>query len=270
MNQFQQPFLGAYLQQLAVQQVRLSRKGAAFLHPLQVILFRRFDGGVAQPLAVVARHHQLQGREKRLNELLLLVVQVLADALGHRHGGAFQFQHAQRDAVEVDHHIRPLAAGLGIGPLDRHFLGDGKVVVLRVLPVDQPDRDMVLTRAGLHLHAIAQQVIDRLVAVIEVFAGIRRRLVQLMQRPVDERVPDTLPLQPGGQQLRLDVAVVAVDPVAQKAVAQPFAEQRHDAGLGFLFDLADGGHSSHTFTGLLKNSVRGIPCAPTSKAFASG
>ncbi len=65
-------------------------------------------------------------------------------------------------------------------------------------------------------------------------------------------------------------AVFALDPVTQGAVARPDANQRDDAGLGFLLDLSDDGHPSHTSTGLLKNSVRGIPWVPTSNAFASG
>ncbi len=112
-DQFQQPRLPANLQQMPVQQVRLIRIRAGILHPAQVILLRRLDGGVAQALGIIARHHPLHGREKGLDEFLLLVVQILADALGHRHGGAFQFQHTQRDAVDVDHHVRALGAGLG-------------------------------------------------------------------------------------------------------------------------------------------------------------
>ncbi len=55
-----------------------------------------------------------------------------------------------------------------------------------------------------------------------------------MQRPVDKRAADALPLQPGGQQLRLDVAVVAVDPVAQAGVAQAFPEKGDDRAWVFF------------------------------------
>ena len=99
--------------------------------PGQVILLRRLDGAVAQALGVVARHHQLHRREEGLDELLLLVVEVLADALGHRDRRALQLQHAERDAVDVEHDVGPLAVGLGVGGRDGDFLGDGEVILLR-------------------------------------------------------------------------------------------------------------------------------------------
>ena len=156
--------------------------GLVFL-PGQVILLRRLDGAVAQALGVVARHDQLHRGEEGLDEDLLLVVEVLADALGHRDGGALQLQHAERDAVDVEHHIRALGVGLGVGARDGDFLGDGEVVLLRVLPVDQPDGLRVLADLGLHLHAVAQQLIDRAVAVVEALARVARRLVEQVQRP---------------------------------------------------------------------------------------
>ena len=52
------------------------------------------------------------GGEEGLDEVLLLVVEVLADALGHRDGRAFQLQHAERDAVDVEHDVRPLRVAL--------------------------------------------------------------------------------------------------------------------------------------------------------------
>ena len=81
---------------------------------MQPVFLGRFNRGVAQALAVVACHQPLQGREKRLDELLLLVVQVLANAFGHRHRGALEFQHRQRDAVHIQHHIRALGDRLGL------------------------------------------------------------------------------------------------------------------------------------------------------------
>ena len=50
---------------------------------------------------------------------------------------------------------------------DGDLLGDGEVILLRVLPVDQPDGLRVLADVGLHLHAVAQQFVDRAVAVVE-------------------------------------------------------------------------------------------------------
>ena len=52
--------------------------------PAQPVLLRRLDHAVAQPLGVVARHHELHRGVEGPDELLLLAVQVLADALAHR------------------------------------------------------------------------------------------------------------------------------------------------------------------------------------------
>lgn len=156
----------------------------------------------------------------------------------------------------IDHHVRPLGAGFSVGAFDRHFLGDGEVVVLRLFPVDQPDRDMVLARARLHLHPIAQQVINLLVAVVEVFAGVASRLVQLVKGTVDEVIGHSLLLQPGAQQFWFDVGVAKpVDPVAQVVVLQPLAEQRNDVGLGLLLDLADGAHGAFPFRSSVSKAI---------------
>jgi len=53
-------------------------------------------------------------------------------------------------------------------------------------------------------------------------------------------------LQPGGKQLRFDVEMVEFDFVAQLVVMQAVAKQRDDAGLRFLFDLADSDHEQRT------------------------
>ena len=107
-HQLQQAGLAAHLQQLPVQCVGLSSKVAAFLYPFQVVLFRCLDAAVAQTLGIVARHHPLHGGEKRLNELFLLVIQVLADSFGHRHRGALELQHPHSHAIDVEHDVGPL------------------------------------------------------------------------------------------------------------------------------------------------------------------
>ena len=165
--------------------------------------------------------------------ILLLVVEILADALGHRDGGALQLQHAERDAVDVEHDVRALRVGPGVGAGDGHLLGDGEVVLLRVLPVDQPDGLRVLADVGLHLHAVAQQVVDGPVAVVEALARVARFSLEQVQRPVDQVLVVALLLEKGAQQVRLDVAVaVALVPVAEVVVAQRVAERgsRHGPG----------------------------------------
>ena len=59
--------------------------------PRQPVLLRRVDHAVAQPLDVVAGHHQLDRGEERPDELRLLVADGLPDALRHGDLGALQF-----------------------------------------------------------------------------------------------------------------------------------------------------------------------------------
>ncbi len=75
----------------------------------------------------------------------------------------------------------------------------------------------------------------------EVPPRIKRR-IQFVQGTVDERVTDAPLGQPATQQRFLDIAVVEGCLVAEIGVIQTLPEQRDDAGLGALFDLADGGH----------------------------
>ena len=148
---------------------------ALFL-PRKVILLGRLDGPVAQALGVVARHQPLHRGEKVLDEDFLLVVEVLADAFAHGDRGALQLQHAERDAVDVQHHVRTFGVVLpGGGARQRDLLGDSEAVPVRALPVNQPDRLIVLSDVSLDLHAIAQQLIHGAVAVVEALAGVGRR-----------------------------------------------------------------------------------------------
>ena len=123
------------------------------------------------------------------------------------------------------------------------FLGNRKVILFWILPIDEPDRDGVFTHIWPHLHAIAQQLIHGAIAVIEAFAGVVRRLFQFVEHLADEFVLVALLLQPRAQPLRLDVAVfLPVFPVAQVGIAQRVAEQLHHALLGLALFLADGAH----------------------------
>ncbi|MNT96994.1 hypothetical protein D3C72_2392150 [compost metagenome] len=65
----------------------------AFFLPGQVILLPGLDGAVTHSLGIVARHHQLHGGKERLDELGLLVIKVLTNALIDCRSGTFQLQH---------------------------------------------------------------------------------------------------------------------------------------------------------------------------------
>ncbi|GCD67269.1 hypothetical protein NBRC3279_2760 [Acetobacter pasteurianus NBRC 3279] len=82
---------------------------------------------------------------KKLGDfILVLVANALGNASLHRRAfarltiGALGLDHGQWNAVDEADNVRP--AGLGqIRAQDAEFLGEGKAVVLRVLPVDQSD-----------------------------------------------------------------------------------------------------------------------------------
>jgi hypothetical protein len=94
-----------------------------------------------------------------------------------------QFQHADGDAVHVQHQVGPPL----VVALERDFLGDGEVVLFRVVPVDQVDRLRDLAGLGLHRHAVAQQRVDRLVVAVQAAVGVVRFGAQLVQGPADLR-----------------------------------------------------------------------------------
>ena len=129
-HDLQQPLRPADLVQAPQERIlRRLVRGCIFL-PVQPVLLGRLDDRVAQALGGVPGQDELHRREEGPDELLLLVVERLPDALVHRDGGALQLQHPERDAVHVEHHVR----ALGVLPDDRDLLGHPEVVLRRVPP----------------------------------------------------------------------------------------------------------------------------------------
>ena len=128
--------------------------------------------------------------------------------------------------------------------VDRHLLGDGEVVVLGVLPVDQPDRGGPFANLRLDLHPVAEEAVDLAVRVVEgPGAAQSRGLVQLEQHLADDLVIVPLPLKPGREQALLDVGVpLAILPMAEVVVAERIPEERDHALLGLDLALADRTH----------------------------
>ena len=238
-HQLDQPVLAAHLEQVLVQ---LEAAVVRFvLLPLQEILLRRADGAVLQALGIVAGEDELHGAEEPLVELGLLVGKVLPDAVADGDAAVLQLQHADGDAVDIEHEVRPPL----VVALERHLLGDGKVVLLRLIPVDEVDGFRDLARLDLHRHAVAQQVVDGLVVAVEAAAVVVRLGAQLVDGHVDLRRGVAAFGQVSREQPFLDVAVaVAVGPVAEVAVAQFVAEQGDDAVLGGTFGFAHTHYSS--------------------------
>jgi len=102
--------------------------------------------------------------------ILFLVVQVLADAFGYRDSGALELQHAQGNAVDVQH-TSGAWCWLSHPRLDGDFLGDGEVVVFRCFQSMSQTVTVFSPSSGL-TSPVAQQVVHRLVAIVEAPAGI--------------------------------------------------------------------------------------------------
>ena len=199
------------------------------------------DRAVTQTLGVIACHDPLHCGKEMLDEDLLLVVEILADALGHRDGGTLQFQDGERYAIDIKHYIRALGMGLVASGRNSHLLGYGEMVVLWFFPIDEPDIHRVLARARLHFHGIAQHVINSAIAVVDTFAGVSRRLFEKVERPLNQLLIVTLLVAKKGSQIFLfNVAVAfAVGPVAEVVIVELLTEQLHHALLRLLLDLAD-------------------------------
>jgi hypothetical protein len=180
-DQLQQPALLAQLEQILVQLeaavVRL------VLLPLQEVLFRRADGAILQPLRVVAGKQDLDGGEEPLVECLLLVGEQLPNTVADAHAAVLQLHDADGDAVEVEHQVGPPL----VPALERHLLGDGEVVLLRLRPVDEVNGLRDPAGLGLHRHAVAQQAVDGLVVAVERAAVVGGLRAQPMERHGDLR-----------------------------------------------------------------------------------
>ena len=135
--------------------------------PFDKELFRRGDGAVAQPLGIAARKDELYRAEEALIENLFLVGDELAHAVGHFHGAAFQFDHADGDAVQVEDQVRPAL----IAAAQVTSSAKAKSFFSGMLPIDEMHCVVRLPGGDLHLHAVAQKLIRAQIGLIEGDAG---------------------------------------------------------------------------------------------------
>ena len=126
------------------------------------------------------------------------------------------------------------------------LLGDAKVIVRRVLPVDQPDGNGLFSHTRLDLNAVAEQAVNLLVGVVKGLAAAeRRRLAQVLARLGDDGIAVALTLQPIDKELTLNVAIAgAILPMPEIAVAQRVLEEGNDTLLCADFVLAYCAHCS--------------------------
>ena len=100
-----------------------------------------------------------------LDEDLLLVVQVLPDPLTHRDGRALELEESERDAVDVEHHVRPLGVGLAVAAGHGDFLGD------RAEREGNRNVEESLLRAFLKKQGLEAGLVTRALHVLEKAAG---------------------------------------------------------------------------------------------------
>ncbi len=81
-----------------------------------------------------------------------------------------QLDHAEDDAVDVEHEIR---ATLQVA-MQSDLLHDHEIIRVRVFPGDELHRFGDFARINLHGHTVAKQRIHRLVVVVEAAVGIVR------------------------------------------------------------------------------------------------
>ena len=226
--------LVAHLQQVLVQ-LEAAVVCLVFL-PGQKELCGCADGAVLHPFGIVARHDQLHGAEEPCVELGLLVRQALPDAIANADPAVFEFQHANGDAIDVQHQVGPPL----LFAFESDFFGNGKVVVGGLFPVDEVNRFRRLARLSLHRYPVAQQLVHGLVVAVQAAFGVVGFRAQLVQCRADLRRGVARAGQVLGQQALFDIAVVsAVGPVAQVAVTQLIAEQFDHAVLRGTLWLAN-------------------------------
>ncbi len=151
--------------------------------------------GQAAELALHAvRDDQQRVVVEELRDRLLVVAEVLVEALAHVHAGLLQLDQHQRQAVHEAHQIRPLQIQLACHP---ELRGQQEIIVLRQLPIDHPHHLHPLTavlRIGkLHLHALLQQLVDLPVRLCQ--AQRRAIPAQLLHRSLD-RLHRQIRIQP--------------------------------------------------------------------------
>ena len=178
-DQFQEPVLAAHLEQVLVE------LGAriivlVFLPPQEVLLFG-LDGPEGQTLGVVSGENELDGPEEPLVEFGSLVGQVLPDAVPDGDAAVLEFDHTEGDPVHVKDQV---GTALAVA-LEGDLFGDGEVVLLGVLPVDDLNGLGGLTRLGLDVDPVTQELVDRLIVAVEAPRGVGRLGAQLVEHRGD-------------------------------------------------------------------------------------
>ena len=218
----------------------LQVKRKAVLFPLQILFLRRHQRAVAQALAGVACHAVLDGGKEAVDEMLPLVGQILADAVGDGDRALFELQHRQGDPVDIHHQIR----ALGVAHDHRDLFRNGEVVLPRLVEVQEIHRHR-LAVVVVDLGAVFQQRIDLLIGIIQPLTEIVGRALQPVDGAVYKPLRIPAPGQPGLQPLGHDVAVLPVMKIAQVCIMQLVRKEADHMILRHPLRGVDGRHQDH-------------------------
>ena len=114
------------------------------------------------------------------NELVALVGDELADAVADADHRSLELNHAQRDAIHVEHDVGPLDVGT---IAQRDLLGEGEVVKPVKLPVDVVDVHLRPAGTGPDLGPVAQQLVHILIDEVQRAALVVDGTEELLSGP---------------------------------------------------------------------------------------
>ena len=105
------------------------------------------------------------------------------------------------------------------------LFSDCEVVLLPMILINHIERLCNLASLSLHRYAVAHEAINGLVVAVERAVVVIRLGTKLVETTADLRLGMVVPVQIGGEQPFLDVAIaIAVGPVAEITVFQLVAE----------------------------------------------
>jgi hypothetical protein len=204
------------------------------------VFFFGADRAVLQAFGVVSSKDDLDGAEEGADEFGLLVGEALADAVADRDAAVFQFEDADRDAVNVEDDV----GAFGLFALDGDFFGDGEVVGGGYVPVDQGDGSGGFAGTGFDLDAVAEEGVGGFVVVVEIAVGVGGGGAEFVEGGADLGRGVALALEVVGEVGFFDVAVGgAVLPVAEVVVVQFVTKERDYTVLGGAFWVSDITHN---------------------------
>ena len=218
--------------------------GKAVAFPFQIVLLRGKERTIAQALAVVPGHTELNSRKEIFDEVRSLVGQILTDAVGHGHTTLFQFDHCKRNTIHIENDIRTL----GVVAYNGDFFRNVEVVFADVFKVNKIYRLGGLLHGLLDLGTVFQQTVNLFVGVVQALLQIGGGLNQGIHCIGCKLFGVALFQQPGMQLLLHDIAVFTVMQVPQICIVQLVPKELDHTVLRFALAVANVGHYASTFS----------------------